>query len=85
MSMSCSKLMYHKKNPTHLKALVSAASESNSTDADVHPAASLADAKNNTLTVSGAILYRVSRRATHFAQIRFRSNKVDVFWRYTGH
>ena len=39
------------KNQTHLKALVSAASESSSTDADVQPAASLADAKNNTLTV----------------------------------
>jgi len=48
--------MYHTlKKQSHLKALVSAASESNSTDADVHPAASLADAKNNTLTVSGAI------------------------------
>ena len=45
------------KNQSHLKASVSAASKSNSTDADVQPAASLADAKNNTLTVSGAILF----------------------------
>ena len=36
---------------SHLKAFVSALSESNSTDSDViPPAASLADAKNNILT-----------------------------------
>ena len=36
---------------SHLKAFVSASSESNSTDSDViPPAASLADAKNNILT-----------------------------------
>ena len=41
----------HITHQSHLKAFVSASSDSNSTDSDViPPAASLADAKNNILT-----------------------------------
>jgi len=76
--------------------LVSAASESKSIDADVHPAASLADAKNNILTVIAILILgwlENKRREDNSAKVGYKllvgnrlmfSGDIPVIWQGQG-